>query len=78
MAGLPTPLISGRPVAPYGADEAAHSVKNETALIILIAIMNLLAIAEVSRARLRIHEAVTYYRVAFALSVCGALGAIFF
>jgi hypothetical protein len=52
-------------------------VKDETALIILIAVMNLLVIAEVSRARLWIREAVAYYRAAFALSLCGAIGAIF-
>jgi hypothetical protein len=54
---------------------AAHSVNDEMALIILIAVMNLLAIAEVSRARLWITEAVAYYRLA---CLCSVLGAIFF
>jgi len=50
-------------------------MKDVVALIMLIAVMNLLGIAEACRARHWIRQAVAYYRVAF---VCGVLGAIFF
>jgi len=55
-------------------------MKDETALIILLTVINLLVIAEACRARLWIQQAVAYYRVAFALAVafvCGAFGVIF-